>query len=88
MRASTAQLQYDAAMPSSAAERRGILVHMEVVLRFSSSFDKVVHEVIVCSRGSSFSSPHGSYFKVGALGGACRFCAVLGARWRPVYRVR
>jgi hypothetical protein len=46
MRASTAQLQYDAAMPSSAAERRGILVHMEVVLRFSSSFDKVVHEVL------------------------------------------
>ena len=85
MRASTAQLQYDAAMPSSAAERRGILVHMEVVLRFSSSFDKVVHEVIVCSRGSSFFR---SYFKVGALGGACRFCAVLGARWRPVYRVR
>ena len=49
MRASTAQLQYDAAMPSSAAERRGILVHMEVVLRFSSSFDKVVHEVANCA---------------------------------------
>ena len=48
MRASTAQLQYDAAMPSSAAERRGILVHMEVVLRFSSSFDEVVHEVANC----------------------------------------
>ena len=106
MRASTAQLQYDAAMPSSAAERRGILVHIyvEVVLRFSSSFDKVVYSsAIRTTEQTSFihEAIHAVLLFLGLnsyrvrpqyfkVGPLAAPAAFVrfSVQWRPLYRVR